>query len=51
MKRVFGQLVGAGEQIVEERALAFEITFEQGVGEFALVGEMVEKKPLLVMPT
>jgi hypothetical protein len=42
----FVELVGAAEQVVEERVLALDIADQQRLGEVALVLEMIEEAVL-----
>lgn len=46
VQRIFGQRVGAREDLVEQDALAFEIPFGQCMGEFTLVCEVAEEPTL-----
>ena len=46
MQRILVELVGAGEQLVEQRILALHVTDEQGLGELVLVLEMIEEAAL-----
>ena len=46
MQRVLVELVGAAEEIVEQRVLALEVAHEQRLGELALVLEVVEEAAL-----
>ncbi len=50
VQRIFRQLVRTREELVEEHFFFRQITFQQRMREFALVGEVVEK-PDLAMPT
>ena len=43
MQRVFVQLVGTAEKVVEKLVLAFDVTFEKRLGEFPLVGKVIEE--------
>ncbi len=46
MQRILVELIGAAEQVIEERVLALDVADEQRLGELALVLEVIEEAVL-----
>ena len=46
MQRILVELVGAGEQLIEQRILALDVADEQRLGELVLVLEVIEEAAL-----
>ena len=46
VQRVLVELIGAGEQLVEQRILALHVADEERLGELVLVPEMIEEAAL-----
>jgi hypothetical protein len=46
VQRILVELVGTPEEIIEESVLAFDVTLQQGLGQGALVAEVIEEAAL-----
>jgi hypothetical protein len=46
MQRILVELIGAGEDLVEQGLLALDVANEERLGEFAFVLEMIEESAL-----
>ena len=46
MQRILVELIGARKQLIEQRVLALDVADQQGLGELALVLEMIKESAL-----